>query len=530
MIGKEMKTKEKRMVIYHCITAYQFCELVIHRKIYNDNCYAILLVQEVMADKVPQLKQFIESGFFDKVLWHNPFFGYADSAEQSEANILQYFNEILGKENIRLEEAEDIIVAAAYRNFGTYVALKDVEFSIFEDASGTLAKCDQENHDQVHHSILSVVTAKHGLYYGTNPNIKKIYCDVKMQGEIDKRIKSKIQDFTIEKMFKKLERKTQEEIKDIYGVVNVPQNAVVVFTQWFMRDGKMLTDNRVVMHYQYLCDLFVPDENIVIKPHPADPLAFAYDEYFSDCQIIRNKFPSELLKCGSNQISKVISLNSTANHAFDVPEIVNIKVEVDVLQPLDIYNKLVVTAKLLLLFPEYKLGCYGMNEKFVGHFLSCFHADQREVAWYMPCNLPLNTILIIDYLHWGKGTKVSDIPNILSNADYNAVYIFINREDKMSWWSIKLNYLSDYFVPIAIEKHDTKKEKGLYKDFNREYIWIFSKNPDIRQKVREQECFISLPRVGISVEKSRLDVSEEYRIIANIKMDTLTRTVEGLAL
>ena len=126
-----------------------------------------------------------------------------------------------------------------------------------------------------------------------------------------------------------------------------------------------------------------------------------------------------------------------------------------------------------------------------------------------------NSILIIDYLNWGKGTSQEELPSIINNMPYDSIYIFLNRASA-PFNSLRLNELFDYAVPVVINSEKIKNNV-IYKKKCNEIIWAFTRNDEFREKIRNYQFEAILKQVGIklrvnilSSEEEKSDISYEF--------------------
>lgn len=513
--------EEKNMVLYHCFTAYQFLELLIHKQQFHKNEYAVLLVPGDFRKLNPSLDKFINNEFFSKLIMIHPNEGFNNTDDEIEKRIKEYYDSIFKMYGLNYLDFKNIYVAGAYRNFGIYASIMRIPFSIFEDASGTLSSDSQYLYDSNNSPSMAYLIDKYGLYYGNGELIKKVYCDLRNQNKpINEKTKVKIHDFIISSEFKKLDENLQNKILSIYNCPkSMESDITLIFTQWFIFNNSICEDKRIILHYQYLCDIFADRDNIMIKIHPADPLD--YNGHFSDCILSTSKFPSELIKCCGFNVRKVISINSTANNAFEEAE--NIKIKQNPFSPLEIYNKLLVIGKILQIFSEHNVYCYGIDEKFIEKFYRFGFNLNKCVSWKMPIDQPQKSILIIDYLNWGKGTNYRELPSIINSMPYDSLYIFLNRRD-VNFESLKLNELFDFAVPIILNL-DKTKVNPIYNTLNEEIIWIFTRNLEYQDKLRNFSFERILKQVGIKIVVNQLSSNLEKSIKIEERINTITRAL-----
>ena len=508
-------------VLYHCFTAYQFLEFIVHKQLFHKDAYSVLLVSNDFKDRTPQIEDFIKNKFFDKVLYIDPNKGMNPATSEIEQIVRDYYNSLFEANGFNYSSFGSVYIAGAYRNFGIYASLMQIPFSIFEDASGTLTTTNQYEYDKNNDERISNLINQHGLYFGDSKYIKSVYCDLSnLKNPVNPNIEFKVHNFNVSEQFRKLDKNTQDKVLSIYNCPkSIDESIAIIFTQWFVFNNQICNDNRIILHYQYLCDIFASSEKVMIKRHPADPID--YTGCFTDCIVSVDRYPSELINCSGFNVCKVISINSTANNAFPAAD--SIKIEQNPFTPLEIYNKLIVIGGILQIFPELHTKCYGVSEHFITTIYHHLIGMKKNVEWNRPIQQPNKTILIIDYLNWGIGTSPDELPSIIEKMPYDSIYIFINRSST-SFDSLKLNELFDYAVPIVIN-YDRIKNKTIFNNYNREIIWAFSRNSDYIDKLRSFRFNRILTQVGIKLNVNPLTMEDDRNVKTEERLRTITKAL-----
>ena len=143
----------------------------------------------------------------------------------------------------------------------------------------------------------------------------------------------------------------------------------------------------------------------------------------------------------------------------------------------------------------------------------------------MPAQLPSNAILIIDALNIGKGTPKEQLARIINDMADNSVFVFLSRDIK-HFWSLQLNSVTDYCVPVKIAKTRIRSA-ALYNDFNDEHIWIFTKNKEYRSKIRSWSAEMLLKQVGIKIEALPYSESETALKLIDVKLNSISDSLIG---
>lgn len=114
--------------------------------------------------------------------------------------------------------------------------------------------------------------------------------------------------------------KTEEEKKEILEIFNVNADSlknlknrkIIIFTQPLSEDSIISEKEKIELYSKVLSKY--KEEELIIKPHPRERTR--YSEYFKKCLVIEGNFPSELLYFNGIEITKVVTLFSTAALTF----------------------------------------------------------------------------------------------------------------------------------------------------------------------------------------------------------------------
>lgn len=502
-------------IIYHVLTSYQFFECIIFHKLNFSDRYCWFIIPKGFKGMVPQIDTFVEEKYISGYYEVDPLYGFKDTIRPGIAVITQYFDDLLLK--IPSNQSVAYFVAGAYRNFGYYLSLKGIEFSIFEDAPGTVSGINQRNYDKnsLPHVFNAIESQK--LYDGKCKYVKNILCTAGQKDTVAFEIREKIVEFNVIKAFKTLDLTEQERLLNIYNakIPYVNQNFSIVLTQWFVFNNKLSKDPRIALHYQYLCDVLLRNESIILKPHPNDPIDYA--KYFHDIFIIKSKYPSELILCQTNSINSVVSINSTANNMFEGYAKSNIRLGIDPFYPLEIYNKLLVVFDFLKKYSDYAIRFYGIIDGFFQILTEKYF--NKKSFWVMPKDIRGKTVLVIDYLSWGQGTSIGQLSDILKTADDESIFVFLNRDNDSAFLNIEFNTVFNNFVPIVIQKKFI--DNTIYSNGNEEIFWVYSKNKEIREFAKVYNFELYLKRVGILLSVTALEKKNYESVMLNQKINAL---------
>ena len=149
--------------------------------------------------------------------------------------------------------------------------------------------------------------------YGYGEKVKKIYLTENLCREIPKGLEKKAEIINLKELWNK---KSEEEKKIILNVFDfnpeilkkVNENTVMLFTQPLSEDN-VITEEEKIELYSKIIKKY-KNQSVIIKSHPREETD--YSMYFSNCYIMKEKYPVEILELVGIKIKKAITIFSTA--------------------------------------------------------------------------------------------------------------------------------------------------------------------------------------------------------------------------
>ena len=493
------------MVLYHVYSTYQLLECMVHRLLYYTQEDACLIVYPFLLDKVPNYKDLEKNGIFNNV------FLMPTITIHSEEQIVKDIEiNVSEKLPMRLGEFTDIYVAGVHSLFSIYLIKQNILFHMMEDGSGALSHpevLDEINRKDCPRKKYELYD-KYNLFYPikwTKDIVKSKICNLNAQkkGFYD----SLAVHFDPMESFRKLSVDYQKLILAFFhcpSEIKVSEKSVLLLTQ-HLCNPQQLTFEEQVMIYQYLKDYFFEGYNLIIKPHP-DDIMF-YDRLFPDSQIIREKFPSELLPFIFERVPLVLSTVSSTgvyllNQYFKKQLFFNAEYEQYFLST----HRYYVALQLIQYLGYGKLYYQGVLECLVNnliHFnnLPLVFSGEDAQVW-----------LIDDIQQINQNVFSSEI---LLSGPTNRIYIFINTNNKNLFYQYNNDEIFDDIIPIIINKTHILEEYN-YTNENDEFIYVYVKDENIQNNIRK----FSHSKV-LNASGCRLDVNiltEKQLLISRLKL------------
>lgn len=483
--------------MYHAVTAYHLIEVILH-SILNNNHQSIILIADVLEKKI-NIDE-LRKNFSFKVIIYN--FGEGNKLVED------YFEYIFRQHNIDLKDIEEIYVPCAHHGFGIFLCRNNIPFVFFEDASGAVSRHLGLETIEKKYIPKHELAVKYGLYEGIGNNITSRICDKSAQ--LNDYCLDDVIDFCVVKELSKLDEDNQKNIIKIFcnNINNIysDKNSVLILTEHLSNLG-VLSWNEQIFMYQTLVDYFFKDKKIIIKPHP-DDITY-YDNIFGGCNIIRERFPAELLPFIFNKQSMpstVATISSTSINTIrcKFSEIIEFNQEYSYhKKQFNLLHKYFIALSAISNFinQKEKLYLYGVNEKIISNILKTLNV--HNVQLYDIDDVDMlssldNEIVIIDSLN--NWYSVSErICSVLKDDLFTNMVIFINSDSNYYFYSIN-NKITLNIDVIEIRK-STKNNNYIYGDLCSEYIFLYCKKGE---KFNMDKIKYSLPYTGIEIESELL--------------------------
>ncbi len=276
------------MVLYTVVSPYQILYTCLHAEKYNKNKEKILIYPDFMLETIPLF--FETQNIFDKTIISKNTYASIYKSKDLESNIIEYYDELLKKNNIDIQLFDNIYVAGAHYYLGIYLSLKGHKFNFIEESNGSLSRAD---HVRLIEEKVPArdIADKLGLFDATSKFIDKIYYNKNTQ---EHEIKlDNLCHFDIFEELMNAEAEIKENLLELFcSGAEIPNGDVLILSQHFS-NLQLMTYAEQVEIYKTFVDYFIYSKKVIFKKHPNDVLG--YDTFIKDSKVINTNFMSEFI-------------------------------------------------------------------------------------------------------------------------------------------------------------------------------------------------------------------------------------------
>lgn len=507
------------MVVYHVITMFHLLSSIVHKLTFHSNEEAVLIIPDFMSDKIEieRFEEIKENGFFMDVFTF-PYRKLGKNEKEIRNNVLLNYNQYFG--SIRNKEIKYYLYGAHFY-FSLALINNRINYDVFEEATGAYTH-QQILNDAVEKSnkVMEKIGKKYNTFGYTNEFISNVWIDYSAQEGVFST--EKTIHFSVTEKLKNLEREKMELLLKFFRVPCIFMNddAVILLTQHFMNLNIMSYEEQALI-YKTFIDIFYPDSNMYIKPHPDDFMD--YQNKIGSCKIIRGKFPIELLPyVGGKSANTVATIYSTA--IYTVKDYFKESLVLDMTYRESYkfaYQYYVVGAFVNFL---YRFS-HDWNCKMIGTDVKHFNAIMELNFDIRLCYKEQkdNSIYIIDDLVVDKNSN--NISDSLINMDDNNIFIFINSKKKYQFFDNNTDCL-EFMIPIKIEINQSNYDKWKQRE---EIIYIFTKNKLWKEAMEEMSLHKELKNLEQVIDVRSLSKEEiKIHVLEGILHATEQRLLESL--
>lgn len=505
----------KKKILFSPMSTYQLLEMMVYVSKYESESETVLFFADFLIQKFPQYEKL--SRFFTVLVpYTNATIIRLTPAGTLSDEIPVSIDGLLQNNGYSITDFDEIHVAACHWRFGAYLVAKQIPFFFWEDAAGILSRPEhllQASENGVRDDI-KAYWEEHGLLNGSNPVIQKRFCNfsVQVEGFQD----DKAENFALNDELGAMEEEPRNAIIDFFlqgERFTIPENAMVIFTEHLAHLRLMTLDEQCLV-YQLFLDYFFEGRTIVIKPHP-DDMGY-YEFLFPESQVIRTKFPAELLPyVFSNKPRGVATLTSTAvlNLApcFDESLILNrrfsydlgfkqihkyytalllaenLRSEVDAVVSLGVNN---LVLEKLAVTPDFHWPEFTVREW-----------SKEENCW---------ELLLVDDLSCAGEETLPDLPQMLRDLPEEKAVLFLNSQSDFCFYEPGCEEIWNDIIPLCIQKKQVRKD-DFYLDCIPETIYFYSKSEELKKMAANFNFTKTLKHTGAVVTLDRL-TDDQLRI------------------
>jgi len=513
------------MVLYHLATTYQIIMGITHRLVYHPDEKAVLVMPSYMTRTYPQYNDLITLNLFDEVLLFprdNTLCKKGMAEEEVLLQIEMAYNEMT---QYAINSFDYIYIACSHHLITIYILLSNVNFSIFEEACGQLSRYDDHfrtmlrslhsstyeyiekynlldlNYDRVIHKICNIKAQKEGFY-----DEKAFHFDV-VRELID------LPDVLREKIIAFFKVPENIEISDNSAILMTQHTCNLKFTSF---EGQILL-------FQLICDYFLENYDVVIKPHPED--IADYVSIFPKSKIIKETFPSEFLPFAFSQTPKMLATAaSTGLRALEGIVDTILTFDNDIFYSFHAMHSYYFALRYAQIINKgdhcYSIGInrilmenlakYGGFEQtnFIIHELGEINDVEKEL------------FVIVDA---ADDTPTLFREKIIQLMDFSCTILFINSGKDYWFYDVHHN-IDRYLRPIVIKKYLTGEiPDNIYEIDGKEVCYLYSKNNDNLEKAVALHYSKELPNTGVTIKTELLGEKEMEFLLLKAKLEAAER-------
>lgn len=497
------------MILYHVVTLFQLESCIVHKLRYHSCQKADILVSVDIPTELINKLGLSEYGLFEKIgVIHNG--GIVLTTKNEDA--CSILNDV--------DTYEKIYVGGCHYGFGKMLVENEICFSVFEEACGVMCKPERLAGivERLSKDWFDCVNSM-GLIDASNPYIEEKLCSLKHQClgfEDEKAI-----DFNVATEIGKLSEDQVILLKDIFDTpktILVPNNSALILTQHFANLTIMTWDEQKLI-YTLLVDYFLDNYYLIFKTHPYDLMY--YDELFDNCQVIRERFPAELLPyILSDKPECVATVNSTAIKGIDSLISKNLCFDINFETEFMKLHKYFVAMEYCFqnVNQEYLLCSYNANKSIIDNFNKVNDygfSECQELTLDIWPNDGKKRIIFTDNINF---ETFDEFVEKISGIDENVICVFIGilPIDKGTKWDDLIHAITisvfdnngiDYEEVIYIyAKGELSKMNDINKKLSNSHIEISAEekeNDKRRIKILEGILEATEKRLAYYIEKDK---------------------------
>lgn len=502
------------MICYQALSTYQILECIEHRILINPDDDAVLILGDYIIERFPNYKR-LENFFSQVALFRYGGYKFANTTLLCE----QIENEFLKAVGVNLTEIEKFYIAGIHTYLQVAMVMKEISFEMFEDGSGALSRpwilADIHKKDNVdRYNIIN----EFGLYNHDLDIITRKWCDFSAQTEDF--YDPKAVDFNVVENFTKLPNIIQNSILDFFGIskkIPIRDADILLLTQQFSNLGQLSFEEHVQI-YQHLFDYYdISETNVVIKTHPDDIMYYRY--LFPNTQIVDKKFPSELLPFAFEKVPETIATISSTGvnlikHRFKQRLIFN-----DLYENSFKYDYLYYTlVQIFKLLDITTVNTYSVNDV---QLMNLYNRHNMEGNSDLCLSSEKEKFVVIDDIN-RNDLILPILRKRYSEKDFEVLFFLNSRNSYMYLDSSLMESFTTNIAEIHISNNGGDDN---YQINERHYIWIFTNNMKIKERINNYRMRKKLSNTGNLLEAKILAGHEK-----EIKMlrGRLTATEERL--
>lgn len=510
----------KKIVIYSAANPHGYFTSIIHRLLYNHDSYAVYIGDEGTATRAGGLELFDSHILYTQIAGQWGKMNHLSAGEYKDY-LVKYFDEKIRELNIDIGAVSEIYAGSYWSDFPIYLNIKGIHHYLFQEGSQGLGFPSGEYTKKNFPSQYEVQEA-YGIYLGLdNTNILAAYIgESNMLPEHPKKFLFDIAKAMTE--LSDLDKKTLIETFNMPSKIDESENSVLLLSQWFLKNKKVWADIETIRMYGLLADLYSNRQHkntrIYLKSHPSDQNRQKYDTHLNNITVFNSQFPSEFLAIVPGAHFKTAltisstSINDTAKYCDESYSIKNFDRFYNHI--LQIYVAFYLINKLN--YNSYHFGVF--NEVVIPLLKQNQSVLPKTSRWFelQTAIMPKDGAAVYNDFLWRANQEYISL-STLARQPYNSVIFiitdnihnFIQQQEDLNY----VNALSNIKIrvrPLADNITFEDDEKNIY---------IFCRNPDIKQKILTINYVDMLQVSGILCEKCNPTMKDEVDLNNNIYLN-----------
>lgn len=513
------------MVIFVCCHYGFLSQMLVLRYKFHRNEKVILLIAKdsSRADIYCELEN---KKIFDKVI---PFVfnkgRLNGNKERIKQVICNYFDSMFQENTIDLAAVDKVYIACDVSNsFGIYAYNKCIKYSMVEVAPGRLSDFSRyelfKGSDEVDKSYIELQREASALT-GDEKLAEEYVLVIPRPQDKNYSTNKRMVYLDYTKELANLPNEIKEEILSIYNVsrndFNIIDTLILTNNSGSISSRAGLREPKFPYLYQLLLDYYVAKAgNIVIKRHPYGLVHYT-GKIPDIAGNLNANFPIEFIALFDDvRIKNIVVAGSTAVDKIR-PYVDNaIEAGLGYYSNYYLLHRLYAAYSLLGSISNQSINFHqSLDLDFLQRYLYYIFPQygSKELKRVDPNILEDNAFTVISSC---PPTKEANICNGLQNAGKDAIIVFLNSNNNFDFYDVKRPELLEQMIPLKITKMPLRDD--VLADMSDEYIYVFSKNSEVREKAKTFSVSRTLYYTGIEIKVVPLEDSEIELIKTEIRL------------
>lgn len=530
------------MVIFNCDHYAALSQMIVLRYKFHKDEKAVLLIGHV--DAFDNLKTDIyrpleDKKIFDKVITYDQGIGtFEGNKERANQVICDYFQKLLQEHGIDISDIDKVyFFPDLHGSFGVFAYNKRIRYSMVESFLGEYSDFSLYGSmekigaaDGAHTELLRETSA----LTGDESLIERFFLISPRPLDRNMNTHKRMVYIDYTKELSLLPNEVKEKILSIYHINRNDFAAIdtlVLPNSVGFLECSGLSEAEFPYLYQLVLDYCVADAgNVVIKKHPISiDLADYVGKMPGAVGSIDGIFPIELIAWFQNvRIKNVLSIKSSSTDKIRsyVDNDIKMGNGYCARRLFQLMHRLYVTYSLVESVDNQSIKFHHMcNYRFLKKYLGYVfpQCESKELNSVEPDDLNGNAFTMVVSCPPAHNADTCDG---LQNDGKNVITVFFNGNNGFDFYDVKGTELLDQVIPIKITK--TALREDILADMSDEYIYVFAKDAEIREKIRAFSLAKALYYTGIEIKVAPLEDSELELIRRGIcleDMETARREV-----